>query len=179
MEGKTSEYAELVRKLEAAKESDAIEQALTAARDHLRMDASYITTMDSKQQAIHAIVSDDEDLVTRLEGKVFPVEQTFCLRMLNGEIPNMVPDTAAEPAISGLYAASLIHAYVAVPVKLSDGRIHGTICCVSRDTRPDMQPEELRFIEVVSDIVAARIDEARGDMARLTSALSQKAGRPQ
>jgi GAF domain-containing protein len=167
-----SEYAELVLKLEAAQETDAIEQALTAARDHLGMDASYITTMDSKQQAIHAILSDDQDLVTRMQGKVFPVEQTFCLRMLGGQIPNLVPDTRAEPAISHLPAAGLIHAYVGVPVKLSDGRIHGTLCCVSRETRPAMQSEELRFMEVLSGIVAARIEQARGDMAKLTSRFS-------
>lgn len=175
-----SEYAELVTKLEAARETDAIEQALTAARDHLGMDASYITTIDSQQQAIHAIVSEDRDIVTRYQGTVFPVEQTFCLRMLDGEIPNMVPDTRAEPAISGLAAAEEFHAYVGVPVRLSDGRIHGTLCCVSRATRPGMQPEELRFMQVLSDIVATRIEQARGDMARLTgSGANQKLGPPQ
>ena len=98
-EGERSEYAELVRRLEAAQESDVVEQALSAARDHLGMDASYLTTIDSRTQTIHAVVSDDQD-VKRYQGTVFPVEQTFCMRMLNGEIPNMVPDTAAEPAIS-------------------------------------------------------------------------------
>lgn len=166
-EGAPPDYAELVRKLEAARETDAIEQALTAARDHLGMDASYITTFGPKEQAIHAIVSEDREMVARYQGTVFPVEQTFCLRMLGGEIPNMVPDTGAEPAISGLAAAREFHAYVGVPVKLSDGRVHGTLCCVSRNTRPEMKAEELHFMEVLSEIVAARIDQARGDMARL------------
>jgi GAF domain-containing protein len=92
----------------------------------------------------------------------------------------MVPDTQAEQAISGLAAAEEFHAYVGVPVRLSDGRIHGTLCCVSRATRPGMQPEELRFMQVLSDIVAARIEQARGDMARLTaSGAPQKLGPPQ
>lgn len=168
-EGERSEYADLVRKLEAARESDAIEQALTAARDRLNMDASYITTIDARHQTIHAIVSDDQDAVRRYQGTVFPVEQTFCMRMLGGEIPNMVADTSAEPAISHLAAAREFHAYIGVPVKLSDGRIHGTLCCVSRDTRPSMQPDELHFMEVLSGIVAARIEQAQGDMARLTN----------
>lgn len=168
-DGERSEYAELVRKLEEARESDAIEQALAAARDRLGMDASYITTIDARHQTIHAIVSEDRDTVDRYVGTVFPVEQTFCMRMLDGEIPNMVPDTSAEPAISHLDAAREFHAYVGVPVKLSDGRVHGTLCCVSRETRPGMQPDELRFMEVLSGIVAARIEQARGDMARLTA----------
>ena len=78
-EGEHSEYAELVRRLEAARESDVVEQALSAARDHLGMDASYLTTIDSRTQTIHAVISDDQD-VKRYQGTVFPVEQTFCMR---------------------------------------------------------------------------------------------------
>jgi GAF domain-containing protein len=168
-EGERSEYAELVRKLEAAKESDVLEQALTAARDHLGMDASYLTTMDSRHQTIHAVVSDDGNPMKRFQGQVFPVEQTFCLRMLGGEIPNMVADTRAEPAISHLPAAGLFHAYVGVPVKLADGQVHGTLCCVSHEPRSELVDEELRFMQVLAGIVGARIDQARGDVARLTA----------
>jgi GAF domain-containing protein len=166
-EGERSEYAELVRRLEAAQENDVVEQALSAARDHLGMDASYLTTIDSRNQTIHAVITDDQD-VKRYQGTVFPVEQTFCMRMLNGEIPNIVPETAAEPAISHLPAAAQFHAYIGVPVKLADGRVHGTLCCVSHAPRTDLVDEELRFMHVLAGIVGARIDQARGDLTRLT-----------
>jgi GAF domain-containing protein len=157
----------MVRKLEAAKEAEVVEQALAAAQEHLRMDASYLTTIDSHHQTIHAIVTDDEG-VKRFEGTVFPVEQTFCMRMLNGEIPQMVSDTRAERAISDLDVTKEFHSYVGVPVKLSDGRVHGTLCCVSRNARPSMQPEELRFMQILAGIVATRVERAQGDLARLT-----------
>ena len=166
-EGERSEYAELVRRLEAAQESDVVERALSAARDHLGMDASYLTTIDSRNQTIHAVISDDQD-VKRYQGTVFPVEQTFCMRMLTGQIPNMVPDTAAEPAISHLPAAAQFHAYIGVPVKLADGRVHGTLCCVSHAPRTELVDEELRFMNVLAGIVGTRIDQARGDLTRLT-----------
>jgi GAF domain-containing protein len=168
-EREPSDLADLLRKLEAARESDVLQQALSAARDHLSMDASYIPTIDSRNQTIHAIVSDDLDAVKRYQGMVFPVEQTFCMRMLNGEIGNFVPDTWAEPALKHLAAAQEFHAYIGVPVTLSDGQIHGTLCCVSHEPRTDFDDEELRFIEVLAEIVAARIEQARGDMARLTA----------
>jgi hypothetical protein len=44
-ESEAFEYAELLRRLEAAQESDAIEQALVAAREHLAIDGSYVTTI--------------------------------------------------------------------------------------------------------------------------------------
>ncbi|MBV9606403.1 MAG: GAF domain-containing protein [Solirubrobacterales bacterium] len=162
-----SEYAELIDKLEAAQESDVVEQALAAAQQHLNMDASYITTIDARNQTIHAIVG-DADTAARYTGTVFPVEQTYCMRMLSGDIPNIVPDTREEPAISGLAVTQEFHAYVGVPVRLSDGRVHGTLCCVSREPRSGLGSEELRFMQTLAGIVATRVEKARGDLARLT-----------
>ncbi len=162
-----SEYEALIEKLESAQETEVVEQALVAAREHLGMDASYITTIDSRIQTIHALVSDPET-VNRYQGTVFPVEQTYCMRMLAGQIPNAVPDTQAEAAISQLPVTNEFHAYVGVPVKLSDGSVHGTLCCVSRETRPGLGPGEVRFMQVLADIVAARVDQVHGDIARLT-----------
>jgi GAF domain-containing protein len=162
-----SEYVELIEKLEAAQETDVVEQALTAAQQRLGMDASYITTIDAKVQTIHAIVG-DADTAARYTGTVFPVEQTYCMRMLKGEIPNVVADTREEPALRDLAVTQEFHAYVGVPVTLSDGRVHGTLCCVSHEPRTGLGSEELRFMETLAGIVAARVERARGDLARLT-----------
>jgi GAF domain-containing protein len=162
-----SEYVELLQKLEAAQESDVIEHALAAARERLGMDAAYVTTIDSQHQTIHAVVG-DRDAVAGYQGSVVPIEQTFCMRMLIGEIPNVVPDTHAHPALRDLAATREFGAYVGVPVTLSDGRIHGTLCCVSRDAKSGIGAEELRFMQILAGIVAARVDRVRGDLARLT-----------
>lgn len=161
------EYAELIEKLEAAQESDVVEQALAAAQERLGMDASYITTMDARNQTIHAMVGDD-DITARYQGTVFAVEQTYCMRMLSGEIPNIVPDTRAEPSIRDLDATREFHAYVGVPVTLSDGKVHGTLCCVSREPRTGLGPEDLRFMRTLAGIIATRVERVRGDLARLT-----------
>lgn len=162
-----SDYAELIEKLEAAQETDVVEQALAAAHQHLGMDASYITTIDAHNQTIHAI-SGDADAAARYTGTVFPLEQTYCMRMLNGDIPSIVPDTRAEPAIKDLEVTQEFHAYVGVPVRLSDGHVHGTLCCVSRQPRAGLGSEDLRFMQTLAGIVAARVEQARGDLARLT-----------
>ena len=130
-EHEPSEYVELLEKLEAAQESDVVEQALTAAREHLGMDAAYVTTIDSRHQTINAILG-DPDVAERYQDSVVPVEQTYCMRMLNGEIPNVVPDTRAQQALQNLAVTAEVGAYVGVPVTLSDGRVAGTLCCVSR-----------------------------------------------
>jgi GAF domain-containing protein len=162
-----SEYVDLLEKLEAAQESDVVEQALGAAREHLGMDAAYLTTIDARHQTIDGIVG-DAAAVERYQGSVLPVEQTFCMRMLNDEIPNFVPDTRAHPALRDLAATRDFGSYVGVPVRLSDGRVHGTLCCVSREPRAGAGPDELRFMQILAGIVATRLERVQGDMARLT-----------
>src|ERR1700733_13514517 len=112
--GVPSEYEQLLDRLEAARETEVVEQALAAAQERLGMDASYLTTIDSQNQTIHAMVG-DADIVDRYQGTVFPVEQPYCMRMLSGQTPNAVPDTQAEAAISELDASRKFRAYVGVP----------------------------------------------------------------
>jgi GAF domain-containing protein len=162
-----SDYDDLLEKLEAAQESDVVEQALAAAREHLGMDAAYVTTIDSRHQTIHAILGEPE-VAERYQDSVIPIEQTYCMRMLNGDIPNVVPDTHAQPALHDLAATRDIGAYVGVPVRLSDGRVHGTLCAVSREPKEGLGADELRFMQILAGIVATRLERARGDLARLT-----------
>jgi GAF domain-containing protein len=159
-------YAETLQRIEAAQELDVVEQALTAARERLHMDAAYITTIDPRQQTIDAVVGDTGALGVS-PGLVVPFEQTYCRHMLSGDLPNVVPDTRAEPAIRDLVATQTIGAYVGVPVTLSDGRVHGTLCCASHKPQSGIGDEELRFMQVLAGIIATRVDRAEGDIARL------------
>ena len=86
-----SEYADAVRQIRAARENDVVERALAAAREQLGMDAAYIATVDHREQTIEAMSGRTNSDVL-VEGAVLPVDQTYCARMLKGEIPNIVPE---------------------------------------------------------------------------------------
>jgi GAF domain-containing protein len=165
--GPGGEYLEVLQRLEAAEETDVVEQALVAARERLGMDAAYVGTIDAREQAILAVVGDPHTEELR-SGAVVPLEETFCMRMLEGRIPNVIRDTRAEPAVRDLHASQLFGAYVGVPVTLRDGEVHGTLCCVSNDSRPELGPDELRFMRVLAEMIAVRIDRAQTDLARMT-----------
>jgi GAF domain-containing protein len=164
--GVPSEYADAVRQIRAARENDVVERALSAAREQLGMDAAYIATVDAREQTIEAMSGRTNSDVL-VEGAVLPVDQTYCARMLKGEIPNIVPDTSAEPGLRNVTAIRNIGAYIGVPVQLSDGRVHGSLCCASNEPRPELGESELRFMHVLAAIVAARLERAQGSMVRL------------
>jgi GAF domain-containing protein len=164
--GVPSEYADAVRQIRAAREIDVVDRALSAAREELGMDAAYIATVDAQQQTIEAMSGRTNSDVL-VEGAVLPVDQTYCARMLKGEIPNIVPDVSAEPGLRNVTAIRNIGAYIGVPVELSDGRVHGSLCCASNEPRPGLGEPELHFMQVLAGIVATRLDRAQGSMARL------------
>jgi uncharacterized protein YigA (DUF484 family) len=164
----SSEYLDALQLIQAAQESDAVERALSAARERLGMDAAYVTTIDSEHQTIDALLGDME-VLAQVQGQPIPLEETYCMRMLRGEIPNVIPDTRADPALRDLTASRDIGAYVGFQVTLTDGRVHGTLCCVSKEARAGIGGQEAHFMQVLADIVAARLEQVEGDMARLTS----------
>lgn len=164
-----SQDSEALRRIEAALESDVIERALDAARERLGMDAAYVTTMDARQQTVEAVVGRSNAPI--VPGLQTPLEETYCARMLKHEIPNIVPDTRADPALRDLSATRYVGAYVGVPVRLANGRLHGTLCCVSSEPHPGLGEAELRFMHVLAAIVAARIDQVHGDLSRLMARL--------
>jgi GAF domain-containing protein len=132
------------------------------------MDAAYATSIDSDHQTIDSVIGDIGALALAPR-MVFPLQQTYCSRMLRGEMPRVIPDTRAEPAVQDLAATREIGAYIGVPVTLSDGRVHGTLCCASHNPRPGLGSDELKFMQVLADIVATLVDRAQRELAGRTA----------
>ena len=66
------------------------------------------------------------------EGEGFPIDESYCKRVLDGRINRVVPDAKGEEATKDLRVTTEadIGSYAAVPLVLSDGRLFGTLCCV-------------------------------------------------
>lgn len=156
---------ETLERIAAARDADTIDRALTAARERLQMDAAYVSHIDSKRQRIDELSGDGSALGLSC-GAEAPLEETYCARMLRGELPSVVPDTGTEPAVRGLQATERVGAYVGVAITLSDGSVHGTLCCVSSEPREQLGEEELTFMRVLAGMVADRIDRSHQELRR-------------
>jgi HD-GYP domain-containing protein (c-di-GMP phosphodiesterase class II) len=62
------------------------------------------------------------------------------MRMVDGLIPNVVPDVRADSRTCEVVAtvAADVGAYVGVPLRLSDGNLYGSFCCLSHDAHPEL-----------------------------------------
>ena len=93
-------------------------------------------------------------------GLRLPVNQTYCGAMTKGEIPHLVNDAAADDRTADLPLTreAGIGAYVGVPIRLWDGTLYGTLCCLSRSAEPSLNGRDVRFLRVLAEIVADQLD---------------------
>ncbi len=80
--------------------------------------------------------------------------------MIAGDIPHLVRDAANDQLTADLPATheSGIGAYVGVPIRLWDGTLYGTLCCLSRCAEPSLNERDVRFLRVLAEVVADQLD---------------------
>jgi len=138
--------------------SEAIERILSLARAALDMDLALLGAFDG-DFVVEAVDGDNEwfdlEVGTRL-----PVEQTYCKRMTQGDLPHLIHDTAADERTADLPLTreAGIGAYIGAPIRLWDGTLYGTLCCLSRSAEPSLNDRDVRFLRVLAEIVADQVD---------------------
>jgi GAF domain-containing protein len=125
-----------------------VEDVLRDVRETLNMDVAFISQFAGDQLVFRAVEGDAESFGWQ-EGTSFPIDESYCKRVIDGRIPQVVPDAKREDATKDLRVTSEtdIGSYAAVPLVLSDGRLYGTLCCVSHDPDPWLRERDLKLME--------------------------------
>jgi GAF domain-containing protein len=132
----------------------AIDEALAVVREVLGMDVAYFSSIDGEEQQILSLTGDGATLEI-WPGRVVPLSDTYCDRMLNGRIGNVVPDASEEPELESVAGPA---SYVGVPLELHDGSVFGTLCAASAAARNDLGERDVRFMHVLARVLAAELD---------------------
>src|SRR5918994_1804652 len=138
--------------------SEAIERILSLARAALDMDVAIVGSFDS--DFVVQAVDGESEWFDIEAGMSIPPENTYCRRMVQGELPLLVRDTAADEPTADLPLTreTGIGAYVGVPIRLWDGTLYGTLCCLSRVAEPSLNDRDVRFLRVLAEILADQLD---------------------
>jgi response regulator RpfG family c-di-GMP phosphodiesterase len=155
------EPPELVQLAELAsrRTPDIIEQVLALARETLDMDVAFVSEFTQDQMLFRALEGDRESFGW-WEGEGVLLEGTFCKRMVDGRLPNVVPDAKNDERVNRLEVTheADIGSYVGVPLRFSDGRVHGTLCCLSHASEPRLRERDARFMSVLARLVAEQLE---------------------
>ena len=112
------------------------------------MDVAFVSEFAADQLVFRKLEGDAESFGWR-EGQSFPLDESYCTRVLDGRIPDAVPDAKREDATRNLRVTTEadMGCYCAVPLVLSDGRLYGTLCCVSHEPDPRLRESDLGIME--------------------------------
>ena len=150
-----------------------IARALQTARELTGMDLAFVGHFEDGREIIrHA--DGDEARFGMTRGAGLSLEATYCQRMVDGRLPNLVPDTAANPEAAAVpaTAAAGVSAYLGVPLRRRDGSLYGTFCCIAGAAQPAIGDEHVRLMEALAQLVGDQLDrlEAVGAAQRAQSA---------
>ena len=127
---------------------EAIEDMLREVREALSMDVAFVSEFAGDELVFRAIEGDAESFGWQ-EGESFPLDESYCKRVLDGRVPDVVPDAKREDATRDLRVTTEadIGCYCAVALVLSDGRLYGTLCCVSHEPDPWLRGRDLDLMD--------------------------------
>ena len=146
---------------------DAINRTMAIAREALGMDVAFVSEFADDRMEFRALEGDAESFGWQ-EGGSVPLEGTFCKRVVDGSLPNVVPDARNDGRVSGLEVTSEadIGSYVGLPLRFSDGRVYGTLCCLSHSPEPHLRERDAKFMEVLARLVAEQIEREEMETQR-------------
>lgn len=139
-----------------------VERAVAAVREFLGMDVAYASEFVDGQAELRVLRGDGSSF-GMAEGMSIPLKYTYCQRVLDGRLPNLMPDVRGDERSASMLAttAADIGAFVTVPITLSDGQLYGTLCAASHAAHPSMEYRDLQFLHVFARIVADQIERDR------------------
>ncbi len=138
---------------------DAVEKLLSIAREALGMDVSFVSRFTEGQMVFRALDGDASSFGWR-EGEGVPLERTFCGHIMEGTLPNVIPDVKDYERANDLDIANEanIGSYVGLPLQFSDGRVYGTLCCLSHSADPKLLERDMTFMKVLVRLVADQLE---------------------
>lgn len=142
-----------------AAEENSVPDLLHAIRSHLNMDVAFVSEFTQGQRLFRYVDSDWLDNPLKIDDG-HPLEESYCQRIVDGRLPELIPDTGRHPAARALAITSdlPIGAYLGVPIRLSDGSIYGAFCCLSRTNDTTLNTRDLNLMRVFADLASKMIE---------------------
>ncbi|MDE2080416.1 MAG: GAF domain-containing protein [Burkholderiales bacterium] len=137
-----------------------VESVLHALRERLALDVVFVAEFTGGQRVFRFVDRAPGALPVE-PGTGHDLELSFCQRVVDGRLPELVRDVAAlDPGVDLPPMPFRIGAHLGTPVVLGNGRIFGTLCCFSTAPRPDIDTRDLEALHHCARLVAHKLDAA-------------------
>lgn len=164
--------------------SDTIKRALETVRTHLDMDVAYVSEFVDGYSVFREVDAPGlEELVKVGDGN--SLDDVYCRHILEGRLPELMPDTSKEPIAVAMPITAMIGSHVSVPLRRTDGETYGMFCCFSSKPNPSLNERDLNIMRAFASLAAEQIGrdletnrEHDEKTARIRSAIDAEAFSP-
>ena len=140
-----------------------VQRALQAVRTHLGMDVAYVSEFVGDRSVFRFVDAPGLEALAK-PGDSHSLDDVYCRHILEGRLPELIPDTAAEPiaAAMPITAAIPIGRHMSIPIRLNDGRPFGMFCCLGGAADPTLGARDLAMMRVFAELATIEIDREHG-----------------
>ncbi len=132
------------------------------AQRHLELDLVFVDELVGPSCTLRALAGDSASFGLDLSAAE-SWHETYSRMLLEGTIPNVVTDCAAEPRLAALPATSAmgVGAFIGVPLQHSDGSLFGALCALDHEADPTLGKRDVRFLTVLAELISDHLDDVR------------------
>lgn len=142
-----------------ADSSERIRHALHAVRCHLGLQVAYVSRFSGNDSVFCEVDAPGLEHLIKA-GDVRSLDDVYCRHILAGRLPELIPDTAAEPlaAAMPITKAASIGSHLSVPIRLDDGEIYGMFCCIGFQPDLSLNMRDLQTLKAFAEIASFEIN---------------------
>lgn len=145
----------------AAVSNQSIDRILLAVREHLGTDIAFVSRYVENHEKELTHVSSDLELPMG-PGYRDSRDDSYCWHIAQGRLPQLIQDPADHPFTQSLAITDLlpVGCHLNVPIKLSDGTIYGSFCCLSRKPDRSMTERDLGVLKAFATLATEQIENS-------------------
>lgn len=135
-----------------------VQQVLNLLRERMSMDVVFVSHFIDGRRVFRR-VSRRPGVDHIAPGQSDPLESSWCQRVVDGRLPEFVPDAAPFVASGQVPAPGFpIGTHLSTPVVLGSGKVYGTLCCFSRAVEGRTSETDLKRLRYTASLLADKID---------------------
>lgn len=158
-------------------EDKSIDRILKAVREHLGTEIAFVSRYVENHEKELTHVDSDLELPMG-PGYRDSREDSYCWHIAQGRLPQLIQDPADHEFTQSIAITHMlpVGCHLNVPLKLEDGTIYGSFCCLSRKPDRSMNQRDLGVLQAFATLAAEHIErnlEASERSAASESAIKQ------
>lgn len=138
------------------------------------MEVAFISEFSHGQRVFRYVDAEDNFAPIHVGGSD-PLEDSYCLRVVDGRLPELIHDARQNAEALSIAATRLlpVGAHISAPIRLHDGEVFGTFCCFSRQPDSTLDERDLAVVRLFAEFVGNTVISTFHDGSALKMAYAR------